>query len=162
MRNGNHCRLKACLSGLAGGAAGTGAMNLYMKGMQKALKDESHLSREQNGEQPAELAYTRLTHREPGDETKNKLSNVVHWGYRANIGGAYGLIRGRREKLDIVGGFAYGAALRAFGDELAVPLLGLAEGPKAYPKSIHAETFGAHLVHGVTTAAVTQLLERVI
>ena len=184
MDDGNRSRLKMCLLGLAGGVAGTAAMNLYMKGMQKVLKEKSHLSREQSGRQTAEhdisiigrqhrpgenaavalgrIAYTRLERREPDDQTKSKLGNLVHWGYGTDMGGVYGLIRGRREKLDLLGGLAYGAALWAVGDELAVPLLGLAEGPKAHPASDHAETFGAHLVYGAATAAVTQLLERVV
>jgi hypothetical protein len=184
MRNGNHARLKGCLAGLTGGAAGTFAMGLYMKGMQKIRKEKSHLSQEKSGGSAKEhdvslvgrqhlqgenaavavgrILYEKIRHREPDEQTRNKLGSVVHWGYGIKMGGAYGLIRGRKPKLDLLGGLAYGAALWAIGDEMAVPLLGLAEGPKAYPKSLHAETFGAHLVYGVATAAATQLLERVI
>ncbi len=184
MRNGNHSRAKAWLAGMAGGAAGTVAMGLYMTGMQKLRKEKSHLSQEQSGGSAKEhdislvgrqhqqgenatvaigrILYEKIKHREPDEQTKKKLGDVVHWGYGIDMGGTYGLIRGRKRRLDLLGGLAYGAALWAVGDEVAVPLLGLAEGPKAYPKSLHAETFGAHLVYGVATAAATQLLERVI
>jgi hypothetical protein len=172
------------MAGLVGGVAGTVAMGLYMKGMQKIRKEKSHLSQEQSGgtrkkhdisligrqhlkgENAAvavgRILYEKVKHREPEDETSNKLGSVVHWGYGIDMGGMYGLIRGRKRKLDVLGGLVYGAALWAVGDELAVPLLGLAEGPKAYPTSMHAEVLGAHLAYGVATAAATQLVERVI
>ncbi len=108
------------------------------------------------------IAYQTIAKKEPEDRVKSRLSNAVHWSYGTEMGAAYGLIRGRRKSLDLLGGLAYGGALWAIGDEIAVPLLGLAEGPKAHPVSLHAETFGAHLIYGVTTAAATQLLERVL
>ncbi len=174
---------KRSLLGVAGGAAGTAAMNLYMTGMNSLHKkaggggdgaaqeqpkqhDISLVGRQhQPGESaPAALArlgYRKVTGREPDEQTKNKLSNLVHWGYGIDMGTTYALLRGPQRRLDWAGGLVYGAALWLLGDEVAVPLLGLAEGPKGYPKALHAETFGAHLVYGVTTAVTTQLLEHV-
>ncbi len=169
---------KRYLIGVAGGLAGTAAMSLYMKGIKSlhnpqqnkqasapSEHDVSVIGRQhQNGESATaaigRILYKTVKGREPDEQTKNKLSSFVHWGYGTDMGAAYALLRGRKTHLDWAGGLAYGAALWFAGDEIAVPLLGLAEGPKGYPKSLHAETLGAHLVYGVATAAATQLLER--
>ncbi|HVX67253.1 MAG TPA: DUF1440 domain-containing protein [Bryobacteraceae bacterium] len=178
-----HSFWKRYLAGVAGGAAGTLAMGLYMKGIQ-SLKGGGEQSsgetpqqpkqhnvsligrRHEEGEPPtaavARILYRTIARRDAPPETARKLGNVVHWTYGIKMGGAYGLIHRRGRKLDVLGGAAYGVALWALGDEVALPLLGLAEGPKAYPKSLHAEMFGAHIVYGVTTAAVSHLVERAL
>jgi uncharacterized membrane protein YagU involved in acid resistance len=51
-------------------------------------------------------------------------------------------------------GTAFGSALFAFADELAVPLLGLAKRPTEYPLSSHASALAAHLVYGLTAESV--------
>ncbi len=172
---------KRYVAGAAGGAAGTAAMSLYMKGM-RSLKKDGHnpqdgpkqqehdvslIGRQHQEGEPAtaaigRLMYRKVTGREPDQAMRGKLSNLVHWGYGVDMGATYGLLRDRKRKLDIVGGLAFGAGLWLLGDEVAVPLLGLAEGPKAYPKRLHAETLGAHLVYGAVTAVATQALERAL
>jgi Protein of unknown function (DUF1440) len=177
-----HSLWKRYLAGVAGGAAGTLAMGLYMRGM-KSLKGaeaqnggsqgqprehDVSLVAPQHGEGESATAavgrilYRKIARKEAPPETSQKLGNVVHWSYGIKMGGTYGLIRKPGRKLDILSGAAYGAGLWALGDEVALPLLGLAEGPKAYPKSLHAETLGAHIVYGVATAAATQLIERAL
>jgi hypothetical protein len=47
-------------------------------------------------------------------------------------------------------------------DELAMPLLGLTDGPTAYPAELHAHGLAAHLAYGAATALATQLLLRVL
>ncbi len=174
----NNAWWKRYLLGLAAGAAGTAAMDLYQKAMKKVSNGqpassepkEHDISLTGRKHEPGEsataaigrLAYRKVTGRDPDGETRTRLSNAVHWGYGIDMGTTYALLRDRRAHLDWAGGLAFGAALWVLGDEIAVPLLGLAEGPKAYPKSLHAETLGAHLVYGITTAAATQLLERVV
>ncbi len=169
---------KRYLAGMAGGAAGTAAMGLFMKAMQKASTNGSNGAekkthdisligrRHQEDEQATaalgRIIYSKVKGRDPDPAVKAKTAQAVHWTYGIEQGATYGLIRGRKAKGDILGGLAFGAALWLAGDMIAVPLLGLSEGPKAFPKSLHAEALGAHLVYGVATAAATQLVERVI
>jgi hypothetical protein len=165
------------LAGAAGGAAGTFAMDFYMRAMKKLSPDgcrgkpREHLisligRRHEKGESSTaalgRMMYEAATGERPSNQTRKKLSKAVHWGYGIDLGGAYGAFRGRKPKLDVLGGLVYGAGLWVLGDEIAVPLLGLAEGPKAYPKKIHAESLGAHLIYGAATAVATQLLRRII
>lgn len=48
-------------------------------------------------------------------------------------GGVYGALRGKVDGPDVLGGVAYGTALWLVGDGVAAPMLGLQEGPVAYP-----------------------------
>lgn len=169
---------KRTVAGMIGGAAGTAAMDFYMKAIRKAAggrkspgqpkeHDVSLIGRKHQEGEPAtaalgRLAYESIARREPDPETKTKLGEAVHWTYGVGQGALYGLVRGRAPKADLTGGLAYGAVLWLLGDEIALPLLGLAEGPKAYPAGLHAKAFGAHMVYGVATAATTQLAERVV
>jgi uncharacterized membrane protein YagU involved in acid resistance len=50
-------------------------------------------------------------------------------------------------------GVAYGAAVWLFGDEIAVPALGLSKGPTEYPAKLHADVFFKHLVFGLCLEA---------
>ncbi len=59
---------------------------------------------------------------------------------------------------DKTGGVVLGATLWGLGDELAMPLLGLTEGPTAYPRELHAHSLGAHLAYGTGCALGTQML----
>jgi len=87
-------------------------------------------------------------------EQKKKAGQIVHYAFGASMGILYSMAA--EVDHDVTRGFGtvFGAALFAVGDELAVPLLGLAKGPKAYPLSSHASALAAHLVYGVTTEGV--------
>jgi len=109
------------------------------------------------------LAYRAVKGEDPTEPTRRRLGKAVHWGYGMAVGGLYGLLRPDREDDGAVGdGLGYGTALWLFGDELAVPLLGLAKGPTAVSTRTHAEALGAHLVYGLATATATKALRRVL
>ena len=67
-------------------------------------------------------------------------------------GGSPGIPRPLRD------GALYGAALWLFGDELAVPLLGLSDKPTAYHPARHAHSLAQHLGYGFALAAATRFL----
>jgi hypothetical protein len=109
------------------------------------------------------LIYARLTGREPrSKEGASILSYLVHWVYGMLQGGVYGALSGRGPGLDLRGGALFGANLWLFGDEVLVPLLGLQSGPAEASTAQHLNRLGAHLFYGAGTAAVTQLLKRLV
>ncbi len=109
------------------------------------------------------IAYQLIAGKEPeSQETRTTLSYVTHWVYSMLMGGIYGVVRGKVDAPDVRGGLALGTGVWLFGDELATPLLGLAVGPTAYPLSMHAHAFGAHVAYGLASSAATQLLYRVV
>jgi hypothetical protein len=179
-------RVDGLLRGAVGSLAGLAAMGLFFKaaaalnggsnGQERAegpieshdeLDDISIAGQQSREDEPAtdtigRLAYEAVEGHEPSDETRQKLGQAVHWGYGVLLGGLYGALRTDATTPDLVGGLGYGAAAWALGDELMVPLLGLAEGPTAHSWSEHATALGAHLVYGAATSSATQALKRVM
>lgn len=119
---------------------------------------------EPSTETVARVAHRALTGHEPDDHRRAALGQVVHWGYGMLMGGLYGAIRDSRARLgfDVGAGLGWGATLWLLGDEVAVPVLGLAKGPTAQPASTHATALGAHLVYGAATAAANRALRHVM
>ena len=105
------------------------------------------------------MMYHAVEDRDPDQATKTELSNLVHWSYGMLHGGLYGAVRPRVAGSDLLGGALFGAGLWVLGDELAVPMLGLQDGPSAAPPSTHLNRLALHLAYGMATAATTQLLK---
>jgi hypothetical protein len=150
------------LADRSGGSDGAGPVESV-----DALDDISVAGIESREDEPAtatagRLAYEAVTGREPSDTVKARLGQGIHWGYGILLGGLYGAARGEVDGPDILGGLGYGTAAWALGDEVMVPLLGLAEGPTAHGWSDHATALGAHLAYGVVTSTATQALRRVM
>jgi hypothetical protein len=109
------------------------------------------------------LVYQGVAGRPPrAKETRNLLSQLVHWGYGLLQGGLYGATRASARGLDVEGGVVYAGLLWLIGDELVVPLLGLQAGPTAASPIAHVNRLGAHVAYGLATSAVTQTLKHVM
>ena len=187
----NYCEpnpWKGFVCGMLGSVAGLVAMGLYWQyaapAVSQAASNGQENKNESNEDQPLDdislvgkqhrekesstdalgrLAYQQMTGGEPRtSEGETILSNLVHWGYGMLQGGLYGAARSSAGGLDLPGGAIYAGSLWLFGDELAVPILGLQGGPTAASPIQHANRLGAHLAYGLTTAAVTQLLRRIL
>jgi hypothetical protein len=174
---------RAALRGLVGGAAGTLAMEGYWKAL-GALTGydprQSKQSRKKNPPRSADLslvghpsrkgedstetvgriAYEAVAGESPrSPKTRKALGKTVHWSYGTLQGGLYGAARRRADVPDLLGGAAFGTALWGIS-VLVLPLLRLGKGPNAYPARKHAAEWGAHVVYGLTAAAVAQALSR--
>lgn len=173
-------RWRGFLLGLVGGAVGTMAMGGYWKAATALVgKDPRAVGREDgphaldsisligrhHGEEESStaaigrIAYAVVAGKAPQtDETKAALSYLVHYGYGSLQGGLYGALTGEPGRREVIDGAAYGTGLWLLGDELAIPLLGLADGPGKYPLGQHLHRWGAHLCYGLATAATTKAL----
>jgi hypothetical protein len=115
---------------------------------------------ESSTETVGRVAYDTLTESPPrSKETQILFSRFVHWAYGTIQGGIYGAVRGREKPPDLAGAGVFGAALWGVS-EVGLPALGLGKGPTAHPLEHHAASLGAHLLYGLTTASVVQLLRR--
>jgi hypothetical protein len=177
--------------GILGGAAGLTSMALYWRYVAPRLEEAvgHHAAGEEESEPESppgplddvsipgqlyegeesstaalgRLIYTGMTGRPPrAKETRNMLSELVHWGYGMLQGGLYGACRAAARGLDLEGGVVYAGLLWLIGDELAVPLLGLQGGPTSASPVDHLNRLGAHVSYGLATAAVTQTLKHVL
>lgn len=123
-----------------------------------------HLPDERASAALARIAYQRVAHRPPPDKLKPVLSWAVHVGYGLLVAALYGALRtpGRQRRHSTRGAAASGAALGAglwlVGDELAMPLLGLADKPTAYHPTRHAQGLIERLAYGVATATTARAI----
>lgn len=176
-------RWKGALLGLIGGAVGTYAMSEHIK-IVSALDGSNPLSKTvQNGPHALDhisligqhheqdesstaavgrIVYHALTGKNPNDDTKNVLSYLVDYGYGSLQGGIYGALTGTDVSRDLLAGPIFGTIIWLLGDEGAVSLLGLADGPTKYPLSQHLHRWAVHIAYGTATAATTTVLRRLV
>lgn len=174
--------LKDILIGTAGGLAGTLAMKAYWKAVTKASgSDPRSQTRKTNGstthiallgvhhkegesstEALARLGYEAVADEEPAPADKTTLSEVVHWTYGAAQGAIFDALSRRLPGPKWVQGLSYGGLMWLVGDELAVPALGLADGPRKFPMRQHAHRLGSHLAYGLGAAVATGALHRLV
>ncbi len=123
-----------------------------------------HLPDETAASALARIAYQRVAHRPPPGKLKPVLAWAVHVGYGLLVAAFYGALRSpgrwRRHttRAAMVSGAALGVGLWIVGDELAVPLLGLADKPTAYHPSQHAQGLIEHVAYGVAAATTARAL----
>jgi len=79
---------------------------------------------------------------------------AVHYVLGTGVGGLYGAAAEIAPNVTAAAGLPFGATFWLVVDEGAVPLLGLSEGPMAYPLSTHAYALSSHFVYGVTAEVV--------
>jgi hypothetical protein len=66
-----------------------------------------------------------------------------------------------RETEHAPGGAAFGAELWAIADQFGLPMAGLSPWPlTTYPATTNAQHFAAHIVYGVSTALVYNVVRR--
>ena len=184
MRHRHPNRWKGFVLGAVGGIAGVLAMRSYWKAVAVLVGDDPrkqsdkgppdtldsisligqhHEAGESTTAAIGRIAYQTIAGKPPeSQETRTLLSELVHWLLSMGMGGVYGAIRGRAAMPDVLGGLALGVGLWFFGDELVMPLLGVAKGPTAYAPALHAYALGAHIPYGLATSATTQLLQQIV
>jgi hypothetical protein len=81
-------------------------------------------------------------------EDPKTAGHVISWTYGMLWGAGYALLSRGTKGLPLLGGVALGATLWAIGDEIMVPALRLAPGPKKFPLSTHVNALGCHLAYG--------------
>lgn len=74
----------------------------------------------------------------------------------------YGLAAEYERDATTMAGIPFGAAFWIVVDEGALPMLGLAKGPTAYPISTHAYALASHLVFGLTAEVVRSTVRRAL
>ena len=85
---------------------------------------------------------------------KKIAGTAVHYLLGTGVGGLYGAAAEIAPNVTAGAGLPFGAVFWLVVDEGAVPLLGLSEGPMAYPPSVHAYALSSHFVYGLTAEMV--------
>lgn len=89
-----------------------------------------------------------------------RAAMLLHYGYGAFAGAAYGAMRRKLLETEAGSGLTFGLALWLFGDELAITAAGLSD-PATRKASAHVSALFAHLLFGGLTAASQRLLSKV-
>jgi hypothetical protein len=87
---------------------------------------------------------------------------IVHYAVGTSAGAVYGLAAEYEPDLTNLAGIPFGATFWIVVDEGALPLLGLAKAPTAYPISTHAYALASHLVFGLTAEVVRSTVRRAL
>jgi uncharacterized membrane protein YagU involved in acid resistance len=95
----------------------------------------------------------RVFHHQLNKREKAIADPVVHYAYGASMGAIYGAAAEITPLVTAARGMAYSTAIWLFGDEIAVPALGLSKPPTEYPAKTHGEALLAHLAYGVVLEA---------
>jgi uncharacterized membrane protein YagU involved in acid resistance len=80
---------------------------------------------------------------------KKHADTVMHYVTGAALGGLYGLVGGLAPFIMAGRGALFGASAWLFGDEIAVPVLGLGPAPAKIRAVDHGLALASHLIFGV-------------
>ena len=163
--------LGAVVSGLAAGAVGTLAMDTFLYVRYRLEDGKSGFGRWEfsadilswdQAPAPAQVGkrvYEGLFRRELPDHRAALVNNVMHWGYGIANGAPYGVVVGSLPVPKARYGAPFGASVWA-SSYVLLPAAGLYEPIWKYDVKVLAKDLSAHLVYGLTTAAVFRLLAR--
>jgi putative membrane protein len=96
------------------------------------------------------------------ESEKKQAGAAVHYAFGTLTGGMYGAMAEVAPQVTMGTGVPFGAAFWLAADEVAVPALGLAKGPGAYPLSTHVYALASHLVYGATAELTRRCVRRYV
>ncbi|MFP5229610.1 MAG: DUF1440 domain-containing protein [Acidobacteriota bacterium] len=180
-QNGRHL-LRGVVAGAGAGLAASWVMNLFMAGpgqkMQQSLKSDAEKHeerlqelRQEPDQEPRQdatmkaadaLVATVTGGRHLSMEERGKAGPVVHYGFGALMGGVYGGLAEYSRTVKAGMGTAFGGALFAGADLVAVPSFHLAPPLSETRAKSLANPLAAHLVYGATTEILRRALRAVL
>ncbi|APR85127.1 Hypothetical protein A7982_10476 [Minicystis rosea] len=168
MRHVRPTPLGAVVRGLAAGAVGSAAQDLFFRATaaitpetpQSAFSPPEAEQREETATQTvARRTVECMMQRHLAPESREASGVVVHYAFGAALGAAYGLLRESAPVLrGPLGAAAYGLGAWVVGDDIVLPAFRLSAGPTAYPLKTHAYAIAAHLVFGAAVAAAYEAM----
>jgi putative membrane protein len=160
---------RGVVAGIVGGLAGTWAMSEFQawwsravegvepqsSGGQHDARDWQEIIEGQNANEiVAQTVATTTIGRPLNRRELGVAAPVVHYTFGAMLGGFYGGLAETSPSTTSLCGAAYGTAVWAAADEIAMPVLGLSHRTDAQPIERHLHSFAAHIVFGVATELV--------
>jgi hypothetical protein len=159
----------AVTRGVVAGTVGTLAMDLWLYGWYRRGDGKSGFARWEfsadvlswdQAPAPAQVGkrlFEGLFRRELPDHRAALVNNVTHWGFGIVNGVPYGILVGSLPRPRIRYGIPFAVSVWS-GGYVVLPAAGLYERIWEYPRQVLARDLAAHLVYGLTTAAVFRAL----
>lgn len=154
------------LMGAAAGAVGTWALDRTDWRMWKHESEEARLQTNAvrpEGEPPAHVLVSKAEKAlrlNPTPEQHEIAGAAVHYGIGIGPAVAYSILRDRLPGRGPVRGALYGLGLFLMQDEAVNAATGVGADPRKYPWQAHARGLVSHLVYGVVTEMVLNLMDR--
>lgn len=160
---------KGAVAGIIGGLVATYAMSEFQGWWSRVVRGEqpqssagAHDARDwqeleegANANELAAQAVARTTIGRPLERQELSLAApAVHYTFGGMVGGLYGALAETAPSVRALSGAAYGTAVWAAADEIAMPVLGLSDRTDRQPFERHFHSFAAHIVFGVTSELV--------
>jgi putative membrane protein len=169
----NRSVTKGLFAGMIAGLVASWTMNRFQSGLsrvEQAWEKSAHRPRpDQQSQSSDEPATAKMARKIAGvfgrdlNQDQMKISEpLVHYGYGTLAGGLYGALAELTPFARRGTGTAYATALWLFGDEIAVPKLGLSKPFTEYPAKVHARALAGHVVYGVTTEEVRRAVRALL
>lgn len=161
--------LKGMLAGFVGGLVGTWAMSEVQGLWSRAVDGREPRSaggrhdardwQERNegrnaNEIAAQTVATHTVGRTLNREEMKLAAPAVHYAFGSMVSTIYGGLAETSPAVTAGAGTAFGTAVWATADEVAMPLLRLSRRHQKYPLEAHLQSLVAHLVFGFTTDLV--------
>jgi hypothetical protein len=159
--------LAVIVKGALAGAAGTAVMSAFLERAPELMErvgvapDEASAEPPTPPEQPdapaspTEELATRLTEGDLDREERAMAGQAIHWGYGAAWGAYFAVVQSTFRPSPVVHGAFLGGVMTAVATKV-VPRLGLAPAPRSREELL--TNLGSHVVYGVTTGLVYQIL----
>lgn len=155
------------MKGLIAGAAGVWAMDRigwYLWNRESPEKLQREFAARPDGLDPAHVVANRVADavgRPLSPKQPHPAGVAVHYGIGMGPAMGYAALRRDVPRIAAGRGLLYGLGLFILVDEVMAPAAGLAGGPGEYPWQAHARGLVSHLVLGVVTDAVLDVLDSV-
>jgi len=148
LADGHRAIWKGAVAGVVGGLVASWMMNRFQGQSQQPSEDEDATTK------TADAIAEATLDRKLSKSERQAAAPIVHYGFGSTMGALYGAVAEVAPGAAAGWGVPFGTAVWLGADEIAVPLLGFADGPGEYPLSTHASALAAHLVYGVTADLV--------
>ncbi len=164
--NEGHGLVAKVLMGTAAGAIGVWALDRvdwFMWNHQSEEARSRTTSVRPGGEPPAHVMVSKIEQMfdlTPTPEQHELAGLATHYGIGIAPAVVYALVRDKLPGEGPIRGLLYGLGLFVLQDEVVNSASGLAAKPQAYPWQAHARGLIAHLVYGVATETVLNLMEK--
>lgn len=165
MQDSNTEFLKDALIGAVGGLLGTIVLERISSRLYEWENPQTRQKEEQlRVEEPPMVLARRISDEvlrlNLPDDRKKKLASGIHWGFGAMAGALFGALAPRVPFLSAGLGTLYGTLFWLFGDEMAMPVMGLSKPSQDFPWQTHARAWAAHVGYGMAVAGTYKLVKK--
>lgn len=144
---------KGLVAGLVAGIVATAA---------KSVMEMVYPPRVHGEPEPAEVLVEKIAGESLTEEAKARAGKMVHWGFGAAVGAAYGALAEYYPAATAKEGATFGLALMTMTEETALPAMGVAEAAEEHTPRERTSEATSYLVYGLVAERVRSMVRRAL